>query len=75
MVILLSVVQAGKFKDEIVPVTVKIGDDEDAKTVVIDADDGIRAGVTAESLGKLRPAFDENGSTHAGELSPYFLPD
>lgn len=48
----------------------KIGDDENAKTVVVDADDGVRAGVTAESLGKLRPAFDENGSTHAGELSP-----
>lgn len=48
----------------------KIGDEENAKTVVVDTDDGVRAGVTAESLGKLRPAFDENGSTHAGELSP-----
>lgn len=62
--------QAGKFKDEIIPVTVKIGDEENAKTVVVDTDDGVRAGVTADSLGKLRPAFDENGSTHAGELSP-----
>lgn len=62
--------QAGKFKDEIIPVTVKSGDDENAKTVVVDADDGVRAGVTAESLAKLRPAFDENGSTHAGESSP-----
>lgn len=50
--------------------TVKIGEDEDAKTVVVDADDGIRAGVTPESLAKLRPAFDENGSTHAGQWTP-----
>ncbi|EIM86377.1 acetyl-CoA acetyl transferase [Stereum hirsutum FP-91666 SS1] len=61
--------KAGKFKDEIIPVSVKIGDDENAKTVIVDADDGVRAGVTAESLGKLRPAFDENGSTHAGNAS------
>lgn len=63
--------QAGKFKDEIIPVTVKIGDDENAKTIVVDTDDGVRAGVTVESLAKIRPAFDENGSTHAGEWIPF----
>jgi acetyl-CoA acyltransferase 1 len=36
---------------------------------VISVDDGIRDGVTKEGLGKLKPAFDENGSTHAGNAS------
>lgn len=60
--------KAGKFKDEIVPLTVKIVDPktEEEKTVVVDQDDGIRAGVTAESLGKLKPVFKPTGSTHAG---------
>jgi hypothetical protein len=34
----------------------------------VDADDGIRDGVTKESLSKLKPAFSKTGSTHAGEL-------
>ena len=60
--------RAGKFKDEIVPLKVKWIDPktEHEKEVVVDADDGIRAGVTAESLGKLKPAFSKDGSTHAG---------
>ena len=32
-------------------------------------DDGIRPGVTAESLGKLKPAFSKDGCTHAGNAS------
>ena len=60
--------KAGKFKDEIVPLTVKFVDPktEEEKTIVVDQDDGIRAGVTAESLGKLKPVFKANGTTHAG---------
>lgn len=63
--------KAGKFKDEIVPVKVKWTDPktEEEKVLVVDADDGIRAGVTAESLGKLKPAFSKTGSTHAGNAS------
>ena len=63
--------KAGKFKDEIVPVTVKWVDPKTEKEVekVISIDDGIRDGVTKESLAKLKPAFDENGSTHAGNAS------
>jgi acetyl-CoA acyltransferase 1 len=62
---------AGKFRDEIVPVRVSWTDPKTEKTEVkvIDADDGVRAGVTAESLAKLKPAFSATGSTHAGNAS------
>lgn len=63
--------KAGKFKDEIVPLKVKVIDPKTEKPieVVVDADDGIRSGVTAESLSKLKPSFKKDGSTHAGKLS------
>lgn len=63
--------KAGKFKSEIVPVKTKITDPKTEKEhdVVIDADDGIREGVTKESLAKLKPAFSKTGSTHAGNAS------
>ncbi|KAG8985424.1 3-ketoacyl-CoA thiolase with broad chain length specificity, partial [Tulasnella sp. 427] len=63
--------KAGKFKREIVPVKVKWVDPktEEEKNVTVDSDDGIRAGVTAESLSKLKPAFKKGGSTHAGNAS------
>jgi acetyl-CoA acyltransferase 1 len=65
--------KAGKFKDEIVPIKVKFTDPktEEEREIIVDADDGIRDGVTAESLAKLKPAFSKTGSTHAGEF-PYF---
>lgn len=47
----------GKFKDEIVPVEVK----KKKETIVVDTDEGPRAGVTAESISKLRPAFKPEG--------------
>ena len=47
----------GKFKDEIVPVEVK----KKKETVIVDTDEGPRAGVTAESISKLRPAFKPDG--------------
>lgn len=55
----------GKFKAEIVPVTIK-GKKED---IIIDRDEFPRAGVTAEALGKLRPAFKPDGSVTAGNAS------
>ncbi len=58
--------KAGKFKDEIAPVTVK---GRKGDTVVED-DEYIKEGVSAEGLGKLRPAFDrENGTVTAGNAS------
>ncbi|WVQ94188.1 hypothetical protein IAU59_001266 [Kwoniella sp. CBS 9459] len=61
----------GKFKSEIVPVKVKWSDPktEDEKEIIVDADDGIRAGVTKEGLSKLKPAFSKEGTTHAGNAS------
>jgi acetyl-CoA C-acetyltransferase len=57
--------KAGKFKDEIVPVTVtsRKGD------TIVDADEGIKPGTTTETLGKLRPAFDKAGTVTAGNAS------
>jgi acetyl-CoA C-acetyltransferase len=57
---------SGHFGGEIVPVSVpqRKGD-----PIEIDADEGIREGVTAESLGKLRPAFIKDGSITAGNAS------
>ena len=58
--------KAGKFKDEITPVTIK-GRKGD---VVVDTDEYIKEGVTAEGLSKLRPAFDpKEGTVTAGNAS------
>ena len=56
---------AGKFKDEIVPVTVQTRKGD----VVVDTDEYIKAGTTAESLAKLRPAFSKDGTITAGNAS------
>ena len=55
----------GKFKAEISPVTIK-GKKED---IIIDKDEFPRAGVTAESLAKLRPAFKPDGTVTAANAS------
>ena len=57
--------KAGRFKDEITPVTIKT---RKAETVVED-DEYIRHGATLESLAKLRPAFDKEGTVTAGNAS------
>ncbi|SSC67875.1 acetyl-CoA C-acetyltransferase [Ciceribacter selenitireducens] len=56
---------AGRFKDEIVPVVVpgRKGD------VTVDADEYIRIGATLDSMTKLRPAFDKEGTVTAGNAS------
>ncbi|KIR42258.1 acetyl-CoA acyltransferase [Cryptococcus deuterogattii 99/473] len=63
--------KAGKFKEEIVPVKVRWTDPKtnEEKEIIVDSDEGIREGVTAESLAKLKPAFAKDGSTHAGNAS------
>eukprot|EP00892_Ulva_mutabilis_P000154 jgi/Ulvmu1/10139/UM006_0093.1 len=63
--------KAGKFKDEIVPVHTKVTDPKTKETrpIVVDADDGIRAGTTVDSLARLKPAFKASGSTTAGNSS------
>jgi acetyl-CoA C-acetyltransferase len=57
--------KAGKFKDEICAVTVK-GRKGD---VIVADDEYIKDGVTLESVGKLRPAFDKAGTVTAGNAS------
>src|SRR3954465_4538716 len=64
-----AAMKAGKFKDEIVPVTIKTRKGE----VVFDTDEFPKAGVTVEALGKLRPAFSKDGSVTAGNAPG--LPD
>lgn len=56
---------AGKFVDEIVPVTVKVGRNE----VVFEADEYINRKTTLEKLGTLRPAFKKDGTVTAGNAS------
>jgi acetyl-CoA C-acetyltransferase len=57
--------KAGKFKDEIVPVTVKTRKGD----IVVDTDEHPKHGTTVESIGKLRPAFAKDGSVTAGNAS------
>ena len=60
-----AAMKAGKFKDEIAPVTIKSRKGD----IVVDTDEYPKAGVTTESLGKLRPAFDKEGTVTAGSAS------
>jgi 3-oxoadipyl-CoA thiolase len=59
--------QAGRFDAEIVPVTVpqRRGD-----PLVLNADEGPRADSSMEALGRLRPAFQKDGTVTAGNASP-----
>ncbi|EHJ96798.1 MULTISPECIES: acetyl-CoA C-acetyltransferase [Rhizobium/Agrobacterium group] len=56
---------AGRFADEIVAFTVK-GRKAD---IIIDTDEHIRTGVSLETMAKLRPAFDKEGTVTAGNAS------
>ncbi|MBQ6866854.1 MAG: acetyl-CoA C-acyltransferase, partial [Clostridia bacterium] len=57
--------ETGRFKDEIVPVTVK----QKKQTVVVDTDEGPRPTTTVEILSKLKPAFKPDGVVTAGNAS------
>lgn len=61
-----AAVTSGRFKDEIIPVTIpqRKGD-----PIVFDTDEQPRFGCTAEALGKLRPAFKKDGTVTAGNSS------
>jgi acetyl-CoA C-acetyltransferase len=60
-----AAMKAGRFKDEIVPVTIKTRKGD----VVVDTDEHPKHGTTVETLKKLRPAFDKNGTVTAGNAS------
>jgi acetyl-CoA C-acetyltransferase len=57
--------KAGRFKDEIAPVTIKT---RKGDTIVSD-DEYIRPGTTMEAVGKLKPAFSKDGTVTAGNAS------
>jgi acetyl-CoA C-acetyltransferase len=61
-----SAMKEGRFADEVVPVEVpqRKGD-----PILIESDEGVRPGTTAESLAKLRPAFEADGTISAGNAS------
>jgi acetyl-CoA acyltransferase len=69
-----AAIQAGKFKDEIVPVPVRetvIDDDNRVQTRerLFDTDEGVRYDTSLEALAKLRPVFSVNGTVTAGNSS------
>ncbi|MBN9277281.1 MAG: acetyl-CoA C-acyltransferase, partial [Hyphomicrobium sp.] len=57
--------KSGRFKDEIIPVTIKSRKGD----VVVADDEYIKDGVTLESISKLRPAFDKEGTVTAANAS------
>ncbi|BAH08313.1 acetyl-CoA C-acetyltransferase [Clostridium kluyveri] len=60
-----AAIKAGKFKDEIVPVTVK----QKKKEIIFDTDEFPRFGTTIEALAKLKPSFKKDGTVTAGNAS------
>ena len=60
-----AAIKAGRFKDEIVPVTITVKREQKS----FDADEYPRAGTTAEVLAKLKPAFSKDGTVTAGNAS------
>ncbi len=69
-----AAIQAGKFKDEIVPVNIYVDElDEKGrvrrKEVVFDTDEGVRYDATPEGFAKLKPAFHAKGTVTAGNAS------
>ena len=57
-----AAIDAGRFRGQIVPVTLEDG-------TVVDTDEGVRRGGTIEKLGELKPAFRDDGVLHAGNSS------
>jgi acetyl-CoA C-acetyltransferase len=57
--------KGGKFKEEIIPITIKSRKGD----VVVDADEFPRHGTTLDSVAKLKPAFEKDGTVTAGNAS------
>jgi acetyl-CoA acyltransferase len=69
----VEAIKNGKFKDEIVPISVEEVYVEDGKkkkkSWIVDTDEGPRAETTIEALAKLKPVFAAGGSVTAGNSS------
>ena len=69
-----AAIQSGKFKDEIVPFTVRIDELDEkgrvrVKEVVFDTDEGVRYDANIEGFAKLKPVFHAKGTVTAGNSS------
>lgn len=62
---MLEAMDAGKFREEILPVEIK----QKRETLMFDTDEHPRRGLTMEKLSKMRPAFKEGGSVTAANSS------
>ncbi len=60
-----SALKAGRFKDEIAPVTLR---DKKGESV-LDRDEGVREGCTPDQMAKLKPVFIDDGTVHPGNAS------
>jgi acetyl-CoA acyltransferase len=70
----ITAIKDGKFKKEIVPITVSetyidANEKKQTKTYIVDTDEGPRADTTLDALAKLKPVFDAKGSVTAGNSS------
>jgi acetyl-CoA acyltransferase len=71
----VAAIDAGRFRDEIVPLKVKVampmngGGQVEMREFTFDTDEGPRRDTSAEALAKLRPAFKVNGTVTAGNAS------
>ena len=68
-----AAIEAGRFKDEILPVEIELAEivknKVQKKRELVSIDDGVRADTTYEGLAKLKPAFKLDGSVTAGNSS------
>jgi acetyl-CoA acyltransferase len=69
-----AAIQSGKFKDEIVPLTVEIEEFDErgrkqTQTITFDTDEGVRYDASMEGLAKLKPVFHVKGTVTAGNAS------
>ncbi|HEX8396233.1 MAG TPA: acetyl-CoA C-acyltransferase [Pyrinomonadaceae bacterium] len=67
-------IKSGKFKDEIVPLTVEIEEFDErgrkqTQTITFDTDEGVRYDASMEGLAKLKPVFHVKGTVTAGNAS------
>jgi acetyl-CoA C-acetyltransferase len=60
-----AAIQAGYFKEQILPITSQVK----GKTVVFDTDEHVKADTNLEKLAKLRPVFKKDGTVTAGNAS------
>lgn len=70
----VKAIQGGKFKEEIVPITIKenyvdANEKRQTREFIIDTDEGARADTSMEALAKLKPVFDARGVVTAGNSS------